>query len=285
MACYQPIRAYRKVGAYDPLTGKWPLTFRKSEGYIETAMDVPCGKCDGCRMDYARSWAMRCMHEASLHDRNCCITLTYDSEHLPPDGELDKRGMQNWLKILRNNIGSFRYFGCGEYGSKGDRPHYHIILFGYDFPDKMLTTIHGGSRHYDSQFLRELWHRGHIDVGECSYSSAAYIARYCFKKQLTAESSNHTQEEYTLKSLRPGIGAAFAEAYKDDLLANFSCVFDGKEYAIPKFYESRFSDADILALRKYRAKNLLLESPTRTAQRRQFFESKLSTLKRNYENV
>lgn len=246
-------------------------------------MDVPCGKCEGCRMDYARSWAIRCVHEASMHDSNCCITLTYDPDHLPANRELDKRGMQNWLKILRNNIGSFRYFGCGEYGALGDRPHYHIILFGFDWPDKVLTTIHGGAKHYESKWLRELWHRGHVDVGECSYSSAAYIARYCFKKQSGVTTCSHVQPEYTLKSLRPGIGADFVQRYKDDLLVNFSCLYDGKEFAIPKFYETRFSEADLVALRKHRAKNLLLESPTRTAQRRQFFEQKLAVYTRNFE--
>lgn len=284
MACFQPVRAWRRVGGYDPVTGKWPLTFRKSEGYKETAMDVPCGKCEGCRMDHARSWAIRCMHEASMHAQNCCITLTYDQDHLPEHGELDKRGMQNWLKILRNHIGSFRYFGCGEYGSLGDRPHFHIILFGYDFPDKVCVTKHGGSKHFDSNMLREIWHRGNIDVGECTYQSAAYIARYVFKKQVSVSQNQHEQPEYAMMSLRPGIGASFVEKYKDDLLASFSCLYDGKEFAIPKFYESRFSEADLLALRRYRAKNLLLESPTRTKQRREFFEQKLGTFERNFES-
>lgn len=280
MSCFSPLRAYRKVGAYDSSTKRWPLTFKKSEGWIETAMDVPCGKCEGCKMDYARSWALRCMHESKIHDRSCVITLTYDDAHLPPDGELDKRVMQNWLKILRNRIGSFRYFGCGEYGSKGDRPHYHIILFGYDFPDKVLMT-NRGSRQYDSAMLRSIWSKGLVSVGDLTFSSAAYIARYCFKK--IGGDTTHKQPEYTLKSNRPGIGAGFAEKYGSDFVSASSCIIDGQRYKVPKFYESRLSEDDILALRSERLKHTLLESPTRVSQKRLFLVSKLKSKERIFE--
>ena len=46
-----------------------------SAGYDE--FYLPCGSCVSCRLAYSRSWAIRCMHEASLHDRNCFLTLTY----------------------------------------------------------------------------------------------------------------------------------------------------------------------------------------------------------------
>ena len=43
-------------------------------------------------------------------------------------------------KRLRDRVGygRFRFYACGEYGETTNRPHYHAILFNYDFPDKQL---------------------------------------------------------------------------------------------------------------------------------------------------
>ena len=84
MACYHPIDCWRvpdassKSGyrivfgspASPPARGAEPCT-------------IPCGKCIGCRLAHSRQWAVRCVHEASLHDRNCFLTLTFDDAHLP----------------------------------------------------------------------------------------------------------------------------------------------------------------------------------------------------------
>lgn len=285
MACFSPIRAFRRVGALDCATGKWPLTFRKSEGWKETFIDVPCGKCEGCRMDQARSWALRCMHEAACHEANCVVTLTYDDEHLPPDGELDKRGLQNWLKILRSRIGSFRYYGCGEYGSKGDRPHYHIILFGYDFPDKVCVTSHLGHRQYDSKLLRDIWPYGHISVGEVSFASAAYIARYCFKKQKEDSRCSKKQKEYVFMSLKPGIGADYAKKFGSDFSSAKGVIHQGKVIKLPKYYEKFLSDSELKEIKLAALEHQVLESPLRTQQRWQFAHNKLQNYKRSFEDA
>lgn len=54
-------------------------------------------------------------------DRHVCtsfVTLTYDEEHLPPDGSLRKRDLQLYLKRLRRRL-PFRFFAAGEYGERG----------------------------------------------------------------------------------------------------------------------------------------------------------------------
>ena len=51
---------------------------------------VKCGQCIGCRLERSRQWATRCMHEASLHDCNSFVTLTYDEAHAPVDHTLQK---------------------------------------------------------------------------------------------------------------------------------------------------------------------------------------------------
>ena len=83
---------------------------------------------------------MRCLHEASLYDNNCFITLTFNDEYVMPS--LDKSIFQKFMKRLRRMFpdARIRYFMCGEYGDKLSRPHYHACLFGFDFPDLRIVT-------------------------------------------------------------------------------------------------------------------------------------------------
>ena len=74
MACYRPLRAYKLT------TGG--VSFRKLDDNYG-AIELPCGQCIGCRMQRAQDWTIRCMHEASLHQENCFITLTYERDKLP----------------------------------------------------------------------------------------------------------------------------------------------------------------------------------------------------------
>ena len=71
MTCYHPIQAWRSLSGRNPDTGLWPVFFKRSEGYSDLEVQVPCGKCVGCRLDKSRKWAIRCVHEASLYNNNC----------------------------------------------------------------------------------------------------------------------------------------------------------------------------------------------------------------------
>ena len=111
--------------------GKRVVTFRWSEALHDRPVTVPCGRCGECRRDKKRQWAMRSMHEASLHDENSFITLTYDAKYLPENGSLRKTDFSGFMKRLRSrHCGrTIRFFASGEYGELG-RPHYHSLLFG-----------------------------------------------------------------------------------------------------------------------------------------------------------
>ena len=74
MPCYHPLQGWRKQGG--------GLTFNLRDGFIDRPVTVSCGQCIGCRLERSRQWAVRCMHEASLHTDNCFITLTYDDDGL-----------------------------------------------------------------------------------------------------------------------------------------------------------------------------------------------------------
>ena len=124
MSCLYPINGwYGKKNE----NGKRPVVFRRSDAYQATpyekiSVQVPCGKCEGCRADKAMSWAIRSYQEASLRDRNSFITLTYDDDHLPTDGKLVKEHLKSFLDELRKHDKSIKYYACGEYGSLTNRP-------------------------------------------------------------------------------------------------------------------------------------------------------------------
>ena len=56
--------------------GRAPFVFSKSGAPRRDLLQIPCGQCAECRLKRSREWAIRCMHEASLHRDNCFLTLT-----------------------------------------------------------------------------------------------------------------------------------------------------------------------------------------------------------------
>ena len=112
MPCYHPLLGYRSRSLTEK--GKRAVVFNPRDGYVDQPVQLPCGQCIGCRLERSRVWAVRCVHEASLHSDNCFITLTYDNSHLPSDGSLHKDHFQKFMKRLRKSVGKVRFFHCDE---------------------------------------------------------------------------------------------------------------------------------------------------------------------------
>ena len=175
MPCYHPLDAARTAAGI--------IIFHRNHSNIVEVLKLPCGQCVGCRLERSRQWAIRCVHEASLYDDNCFITLTYRDADLPADMSLNLKHFQKFMKRLRKRFGSgIRFYHCGEYGTLLGRPHYHACIFNFDFPDKKLFTIRDGINLYTSQALDELWPYGFSTIGSVTFESAAYTARYIMKK-------------------------------------------------------------------------------------------------------
>ena len=156
MPCYHPLKGFRSREKNS--SGKRSITFNHNQGYTDMEITIPCGQCIGCRLERSRQWAIRCVHEASLYQDNCFITLTYSPEHLPKDNSLHKEHFQLFMKRLRKAFGQkIRYFHCGEYGENFSRPHYHACLFNVDFKDKELLKNFNGNKIYTKQ-NKQLWH-------------------------------------------------------------------------------------------------------------------------------
>ena len=97
-----------------------------------------------------------------------------------------------------------RYFACGEYGSKGNRPHYHIILFNVPLRYYKWDEIH---QEWFSNKLEDLWGKGLIHIGNVERGSAHYTAKYTIKNMIDGWDENDPrQKPYAVMSRNPGIG-------------------------------------------------------------------------------
>jgi len=244
-------------------------------------MSVVCGRCIGCRVARARSWSLRCVHEAQLHDANCFVTLTYSDEHLPPDGSLRYRDFQLFMKRLRKWARRpVRFFMCGEYGEGLRRPHYHACLFGLNFSEdrEPVTRLSTRHVHYRSPSLVRLWGLGHVDITDLNARTAEYAARYVLKKVSGPPAEDHYRvvdadgvvsslvPEFARMSLRPGVGAEWFSRFSADVLSGDSVVDGGRALPVPKYYDrlrKRFDAAglaEVKAEREARAYRLRADS-------------------------
>lgn len=256
MACFHPVPAFQDED------GRVVFTERTGHGSVRS-LSLPCGQCVGCRLERSRQWAVRCMHEAKLYDRNCFITLTYSEENLPADLSLRYQDFQLFMKRLRRRFSTskIRFYMCGEYGEDHadhcGRPHYHACLFNCYFPDQLYFKRVGKSVLYTSAILTELWPHGFTLIGAVTFESAAYVARYCMKKVTGKPAEEHYRvvdpdtgevrtrvPEFARMSLRPGIGGGWLLRFLGDVFPAGECVVNGRFTKAPRYYDKLYERSD-----------------------------------------
>lgn len=300
MTCYSPLKGYKSRVVEK--TGKRRIVFNSEQGFSDLPVEVPCGQCIGCRLERSRQWAMRCVHEASLYVDNSFITLTYDQDNVPNDFGLDKSHFQDFMKRLRKRIEprKVRYYHCGEYGEENLRPHYHALLFNYDFADKVKEKEINGYPVYSSEMLNDIWGKGNCLIGDVTFQSAAYVARYVMKKvtgkraeeervyervdPVTGEVFN-VIPEYTTMSRRPGIGRNWFDQFKSDVYPSDYLIMNGQKVQPPKYYDGLHPEIEeIKQVRKQRAKKFQdVNSPERLLVREKVKLAQIRHLKRNLD--
>lgn len=209
-----------------------------------STFQLPCGKCLSCRLEYSRQWAIRCVHEAQMHEKNSFITLTYDDEHLG-DPKLDYRDFQLFMKKLRKTQNEpIGFFVTGEYGEKSKRKHWHAILFNYQPKDLTYKyTTERGHRVDDSSTLTRLWGHGITECGSVTFESAGYCARYAAKKLVHGRDEDHGYNPISKKSNKRAIGKSWLEKYWADVFLHGRVVLaDGSTCGVPRYYEKWFKE-------------------------------------------
>jgi len=294
MPCFHPITAYHKIG------GGITWTYQESNGIKLT---VSCKQCTGCRQEYARQWAMRNIHEASLWLNNIFITLTYNDQNLPEHNTLVKKDFQDFMKRLRkhkkaNTKNPIRFFHCGEYGEKFGRPHYHAILFNTNFNDR--KPIPGQKNLTTSDTLKQLWGKGHVSIGDVTFQSASYVAGYVQKKINGKQKEDHYRridkttgetwvlpQEYATMSRRPGIAGLWFAKHKKDVYPSDNIHINGKEMRPPKYYDNLFQEQNPLQMEQIKEnrtkamqKTAHLRTPQALAQAKRNHQARMSLYKR-----
>jgi len=234
-----------------------------------------------------------------MHRKNSFITLTYSDEHLPEDYSVHKIVLQKFLRKMRKVLKvKIRYLGVGEYGDEGLRPHYHALIFGYDWPDKKLWQKNDqGDPVYVSESLTALWGRGHCTTADVTYQTAAYCARYTLKKINGDRALSHylrthpkglgivrVQPEFRLSSSRPGLGGTWFEKYHTDVFPSDFIVVDGKQHSVPRYYTKKLEEKALEKIKRRRKASMRAHkahnTPARLRVREQVKLAAISTLKR-----
>jgi len=209
---------------------------------------VGCGKCALCRIQKRREWSMRMVHERGYHDSCMFLTLTYNDENLPyhyPETAnnrpvyptLEREALQKFFKRLRKQLPTdkkIKYFACGEYGPKNQRPHYHAIIFGLDPLSK-----------FDRELIKSAWQlcdwSKEIEEGSFGFVSGAsidYVSQYVAKKHSGKKADDlykalNRENVFSLKS--NGIGKQFALDNKKYLYQQ-KLTYNGSPVSIPRYY-------------------------------------------------
>lgn len=222
MQCTSPIRIMvkNKHGRVNPL--------------YPDGLDVPCGKCIGCRIKKRKEWSLRMLHELNYHTDSCFVTLTYSDEYLPNNASLVKADLQKYFKRVRRDLTHpIKYFACGEYGDENGRPHYHMIMFGL------------GPKHHN--VISSNWPFGIIDIGLAEPDSINYVAGYIDKKF----SGDLAEQEYVNNGREPvfricsqGLGLQFAQDNHEQISNAGYITRRGVKQSIPRYYIKKL-DMDV----------------------------------------
>lgn len=271
MVCFNPNYIY--------IRNKYPIDGNKTEQNLKRLnkpsfnkykpnwiqIPVPCGHCDGCRLDRANDWATRITNEAEIWDnKGVFVTLTYNDKHLPFNKNgiptLYPKDIKDFKKRLRKYCSKhdlpykewenpatgkierpIRTFECGEYGPTKGRPHYHMLIMNWKPKDlKYYKTTKDGNILYTSKTLSKIWGKGFAPIGEITYKSASYVCRYTMKK---AGLSNRHREYYdvfeydTEKEMPiPKTKYRYVEdQIKSEFITMSTCPGIGKAYFIENF--------------------------------------------------
>jgi len=262
--CVAPIPAVRPLVFPGEKPGRLALgvSVRKvSEDSVDRAdsalasgvLLLPCGSCVGCQISRAREWAIRCSLESQLHGVSSFVTLTYSDRYVPPT--LSRRDLSRFVRYMRREVGTFRFFGCGEYGDYRHRPHYHALLFG--------TA--------DREAASRAWGKGFVTMDSVTPARISYTAGYCAKKlgfhRAKGEEVDYStgevyeyQPPFLQMSRRPGIAGEFRKFARS---WRRSAIWQGRPFPVPRFLHNSWkesateSELAALELEKVEARGVL----------------------------
>ena len=124
---------------------------------------------------------------------------------------------------------------------------------------RIISYSHG-QPYYISDTISRLWPFGYHIIGNVTFDSCAYVARYVVKKVTGDRAAEHYRgriPEYVTMSRRPGIGREFYEKYHKDMYAIDKVVLSpDKMVNIPRYYDKIHEQCHTLEMEKIRDERL-----------------------------
>lgn len=237
---------------------------------------VPCGKCYACLSTKRNVWTFRLQKELRVAESAHFVTLTYDDQNVPiiktKEGKLKqtlrKEDLTSFIKALRSHITrdrkvpnrflkksekthktspKIRYFACGEYGGRTNRPHYHIILF--NCPIHYFKNSPIDAKMW-SNTIEDIWHKGNVDIGKVENGSIHYVTKYhMFPITLQWSERDERQRPFATMSKKPGIGGDYIneeiKKYFKDSKAYYNTTTSGHKVPLGRYYKEKIFEDEI----------------------------------------
>ena len=183
---------------------------------------VPCGKCLGCMIAKQTFLADLCNWEYNHYGVGAFVTLTYDNDALMElewneNGEplLNYEDFKLFNKRLRKRLADkygtsleFKFVAVGEYGTEGERPHFHALYFGLDW------------QHCD-QDIYDAWGKGITDSKPIKEGAINYVLKYMQKdimRNKKAYGLKKNNEPFLKHSIN--LGKGFIEEHMEEIIKN-----------------------------------------------------------------
>lgn len=231
-----------------PITIKNPA--RKLNASVLSHIPVPCGKCPTCLTTRVNGWVFRLLQHEKISSSAHFVTLTYGTNeqplgHVTPNGHktLVKSDFQKFMKILRNqyrtrvkhpitnrykydysNVPNIKYFACGEYGTRRQRPHFHAIIY-----------------NADAHLIERSWSHGFVHIGTVTGASIAYTLKYMHKPKTVFAPGDDRLPEFQLVSQRLGKNYVTPQSiawHRSDLSRLYVVAPGGQKYPMPRYYRN-----------------------------------------------
>ena len=170
-----------------------------------------------------------------------------------------------------------KYTGCDNWVKGLGRPHYHAIIYGISFDDmEVFKRTKANEIIYKSDTLNELWGKGFCSIGEVTFESCAYVARYIMKKITGDQAQGHyvkqvgidedtgevlttpIKPEYITMSRNPAIGKEWCQKYLTDIAKNDAVLLSRKgqtfETRPPRYFMKQLQKTDEVAYEQVKTK-------------------------------
>lgn len=180
--------------------------------------------------------------------------------------------LQDFWKRARHLWPGVRYFACGEYGERLERPHYHALVFNWCPGDLTRRTRADGEVMFSSPELQSVWGLGAVRIDSFSPAAAQYVCNYVRKKVVVGAESHYSGRtpEFQVMSRRPGIGSGFISKFLSDIYPDgYVTRKGGGRRKAPRFYDLTLEKLNPRMMRKVKRKRAAAAaaSPDNTGSR------------------